>query len=152
MSTPAEIISALQTQLKAAAVTGGHLSYIDPLQILIGAREGLADFPAICIERESQEEKEFAYPQYDEMMKVVLIAIIKTEDKDQQLIGTDGTTKGTLDVENDIKLTIDSDKTLGGKAIDVNIEDTVDGIIEFPVRSINIRMTIWFRQTRAVRT
>lgn len=151
MSKPSEILSALQSQLQA----NSNLSYVDNAQIFLGAREGIATFPAICIERVDMEELEYAYPIARLKMTVELIILIKCEDKNQQLVGTPAgnpAIRGTLDVENDVKLAIDSDRTLGGKAIHTEIQDSADGVVEFPVRSVNLRLSILFQQTRSTRT
>lgn len=151
MSKPSDIITALSNQLKNSS----KLDYIDDKLIFVGARESLISFPTVVIEREGLAELEYAYPIARLKMTVVLVVLISCYDKDQQLVGTpEGTPaiRGTLDVENDIKLAIDSDRTLGGAAIHTEILESADGIVEFPVRSITIRLSIWFQQTRAVRT
>lgn len=151
MSTPADVLTALSEQLQDNA----NLSYFNDELIFIGAREGITTFPAICIERVEMDEQEFVYPVATLKMIVELIILIKCEDKNRQLIGTPTATpaiRGTLDVENDVKLAIDSDRTLGGSAIHTEILDSADGVVEFPVRSVNLRLSITFRQTREVRT
>ena len=153
MSTPADVLNALMAQLQAS----DELDYIEDSQIFLGARESITVFPTICIEREKMDEEEFVYPLARLRMEVVLIICIKTHDKESQLVGSgqdsDGATvRGTLDVENDVKLAIDADRTLGGVAIHTKIMDSVDGIIEMPVRSVNLRLEILFQQTRAVRS
>lgn len=148
MATPAEVLSALQAQLQNSA----NLSYVKDENIFIGARDGITFFPCICIEREEMNESEYAYPVARLTMVVQLIILIKTEQKDYQLIGDGTNVKGTLDVENDVKLAIDSDRTLGGEAIHTEIQDSQDGVQEYPVRSVNLRLSILFQQTRSVRT
>jgi len=148
MSKPADVLVALQEQLQGSA----NLSYVKDEQIFLGARDGITFFPAICIEREEMIEEEYAYPVARIKMVVQLIILIKTEQKQYQLVGDGADVKGTLDIENDVKLAIDSSRTLGGAAIHVEVQDSVDGIVEYPVRSVNLRLSILFQQTRSVRT
>lgn len=151
MSKPSEVLTALKEQLQGSA----NLSYVKDELIFLGAREGITTFPAICIERAEMTEEEYVYPKARLKMTAELIILVKCEDKDQQLVGSPSATpaiRGTLDVENDVKLAIDSDRTLGGAAIHTEIMDSADGVVEFPVRSVNLRLSIWFEQTRSVRT
>lgn len=151
MSKPADVLAQLKTQLQNSA----NLSYVDDANIFLGAREGVTVFPAICIERVEMVEEEYVYPKARLKMICEVIILVKCEDKDKQLSGDPSGSpaiRGTLDVENDVKLAIDSDRTLGGKAIHLEILDSADGVVEFPIRSVNLRVSIWFEQTRAVRT
>lgn len=148
MSKPAEILEQLRDQLQGSA----NLSYVKDEMIFLGARDGLTFFPVICIEREELVEEEYAYPLARLKMTVQLLIFIKTEQKEYQLVGDGSSVKGTLDIENDVKLAIDSDRTLGGKAIHTEILNSVDGIAEYPVRTVDMRLSVWFQQTRSVRT
>lgn len=146
MAKPAEVLKALESQLKNSAI----LDYVKDAQIFLGARDGIATFPSICIERENLEEQNGVYPIAELRMAVQLIMLTRNENKNYQLAGENGA-RGTLDLENDVKQAIDADLTLGGIANNIEIQDSADGIEEYPVRSVNLRIIIWFRQLKGDR-
>ncbi len=147
MSTPAEVVDALQAQLQAST----RLSYIKDEQILQAVRESITIYPAICIEVEENDEQEWVYPRATLEMTILLQVYLKIEPKDLQLSGDDKT-KGALDVENDLKYALDADRTLGGAVNHLRIGKTNIGSIEYPIREFQLRVHALYRQDRSVRT
>ncbi len=148
MSTPAQVITALQNQLKNSSA----LSYINDEFIMVGFREGLPQFPCIFIEpMPSEESRNDANTKVDIRYTVAVTGLVRVTEPDKQIVG-DSNTKGIADLENDIKKAISSDETLGGVVIDTIIHTSDKDIQEWPVRSVAIEVEIFFRQDRTART
>lgn len=143
---PATILSAIQTQLQNSA----NLSYITDGNIMLGVRETIPRFPSIIIEPSELAETEYAYPKQRLTFSIAIIGYIEVMNNDKQFVG-DATTKGILDLENDIKLALDSDRTLGGAAHHLNIRRSVYDFVNFPVRSVTINIDILLEQTMSTR-
>jgi hypothetical protein len=144
MSTPAEVITQLKSQL------AGHagLSYVK--RVLLGLRNDITQFPSIVIEPVDDREVEERYPTQTLYFTIMINGCISVTDKDKQIIG-DETTKGILDLENDIKLGIDLDRTLGGKCIHCK---TIGSkyFSNYPYREVGITLEVEFDQYRGIRT
>jgi len=147
MSTPANVLSALQTQLKNST----DLSYINDNNILLGVREGIIQYPTIVIEPLRSEESDETHNYQDIWYYIAVVCYIKTVSKDKQIVGS-GTIKGIADVENDIKKAISSDRTLNAKSIWLEILTATSDFREYPVRSLTIEMRALFRQNSESRT
>jgi len=146
MSKPSEILTALKAQLQ----NNSNLSYVNDAAILLGIRKELTIFPSIVIERISNSEANYVYPKKRLTMKVAIVCFIDVKDKDKQIVG-DANVKGTMDIENDVKLALDSDLTLGGKAFKLEIIDSLDDFIDYPIRSVEIIVDIKYEQTKGTR-
>lgn len=147
MSKYATIIDALQDQLQAAT----SLSSVDDLMIMKGVRESVATFPAIFIEPLGTKEEDYSYPKERLTARIAIMGFLRVLDKDKQIAG-DVTTPGILDLENNIKLAIDVDRTIGGNAIHADIVETTYEFEEYPIRGVSVILEILFEQTRATRT
>ena len=73
-------------------------------------------FPCIFMEPKTDPEDKKTFPVVDPTFTILLLAYIKIEDKDKQVIG-DGTNKGILEVEQDIKRGLGKYYNLNGKCI-----------------------------------
>jgi hypothetical protein len=144
MSTPAEIITQLETQLANNAT----LSYVK--KVMLGYRENITAFPSIVIEPGEDNETEERYGKQTISFDVTVVGCISVTDKDKQIVGDSGT-KGILDFQNDIKKAIDSDRTLGGKCLHVRTPNTKYKV-NFPYREVAITVRILFEQNTNVRT
>jgi len=141
--TSNEILTQLKTQLD------NELTY----PIFLGIREELTQFPCIIIEPIGIAEGvdgEAVYNRVDATLTVGIYGYVRVHNKDKQIIG-DSNTKGVVDVARDIKLAIDSDRTLSGKAIHTTIIDTVFSIVDYPFREVQVNLEILYRQTKGVR-
>lgn len=146
MSYADTILTTLQSQLEDHA----NLSYLKGEKVLLGLREHITQFPCIVIEYIGQSEEDYTYNTQNIILRLAIIGFIECHVKDKQIVG-DGTIKGIMDLENDIKKAIDSDRTIGGNAIHTYITDT-DSDVEFPIRFSTITIEIHYRQTSNVRT
>jgi len=147
MSKPADVLNQIKTQL--ANYSG--LSYVNDESIFLGVRESITIFPCIIIEPISISEQDNAYPNERLTMRVAVMGYINCTDKDKQIVGNSND-KGILDVENDVKLALDSDRTLGGNAIHLDIAETTYQFVEYPIRSFAINIDVLFQQTKGTRT
>lgn len=148
MSKPADILSALQDQLKNSA----DLSYINDECIFLGARESLSQYPCIVIEPlpNSVEINNDMNIYVDIRYFVAVIAYNKVMESNKQIVG-DSNVKGIADIENDLKKAISSDGTLGGVAVETIIHTSDLDFQEWPVRSVALEVEIFFRQNRTTR-
>lgn len=149
MSTPAQVITALQNQLKNSTA----LSYVNDEFILLGARQGMAQYPCILLEPlpNTEEFRNDQNVKVDIRYFIAVIGYIRITEPDKQIVG-DTNTKGIADLENDIKKAISADETLGGIVIDTIIHTSDPDLQEWPVRSVAIEVEIFFRQDRTART
>lgn len=147
MSTPAGIVSALQTLLENDATLSAYVE-----QVLLGSREAgsITLFPTLIIEPLSDEETDLLYTQENNHLIVQAIGLIKVLDKEKQIVG-DANTKGILDIANDVKKAIDADRTLSATAIKATIK-TTSYRVDFPLRYFTMNIDIMYRQTVGVRT
>jgi hypothetical protein len=146
LSKPSEILSQLQDQLQASS----YLSYVNDDNILLGTRDNIVQFPTIVIEPIGMKEIDNVYSTQRLFFNIAVVGFIHVMNKDKQIVG-DATDKGILDLENDIKKAISSDITLGGYAIDTNLNTTAYEFVEYPIRSLSINLEILFQQTAATR-
>lgn len=149
MSTPAQVLTALQNQLKNSAALSG----VNDAMILLGIRDSYNQFPAIVIEPipQAEEISNDTNVKVDIRYPVAVIGYSKVMEPDKQIVG-DANSIGLADLENNIKKAISEDHTLGGVAIMATIKTSEPDLIEWPTRSISIEVEILFRQDRAART
>lgn len=143
----ATIMTALMTQLKAAT----SLSFIDDLMIMNGYRESVVNYPCLFLEPLGNKEEDFAYPKERCTFRVALMGYLHVNDKDKQIVG-DSTTRGIIDFENDIKLAIDTDRTIGGTCIHADIVESTYEFEKYPVRGVTVVVDILFEQVKGTRT
>jgi hypothetical protein len=147
MSTSAEILDALKTQLEDDATLSAYVK-----NIYLGARENMTSFPLIFIEPVNTLETEERYGVQTVKLRAQIIGYIETMNKDMQIYG-DAAHKGILDFENDIKKAIDYDRTLDGHAIHSSfVKESTYDIIAYPLRAVGIEIEILFEQLTNVRT
>ncbi len=148
MSKPAEVFSALTAQLEANATLSGYVK-----QFLEGQREAqsITQYPTVIVDYTGSGETDDAYGEQRIRMRCIVYLVMNVTDKDKQIVG-DSTTKGALDYLNDLKKAIDTDRTLGGKAIHTYILDDSFSTVDFPVRVLALNVEILIEQTEAVRT
>lgn len=149
--TPAAILTQIQTVLKAAAVTSGTLSYVNPAHIYLGIRTNIPEYPVIVIEPGPNKKLRDEYPDELWTMRVTIAAGIKIFNADLQIVGS-ATVKGMADFENDIKKVLSQDHTLSGTAINVTISDAMsDNGVDWPIRAFLINIDVQYRQNRLTR-
>lgn len=141
MSTPTAILSALQTQLSGNATLSAYVK-----QFLLGVRESMTMFPVIVIEPVLNDESDEIHNRQECKLSVTVLAYIRVHDESKQIVG-DANTKGILDVENDIKKALSSDRTLSGNCKWLSIKPTRYEFVNFPIRNLEMEIEIEFRQT-----
>lgn len=141
----ATILNQLKTQLAADATLASYVK-----KFFLGVREDITNFPAIVIEPLLNQEGDEIYTRQEMNFRVYVIAFIKVEDPDKHLVG-DANVKGILDVENDIKKAISSDRTLGGTCYHTRILQTLFEFVDFPLRSVKMEVEMYFRQNTTTR-
>lgn len=141
MATPKGIIQALEAQLKASS----YLSTVQDSNILVGARENVAQFPTIFIEPAQISESDIVYGRQRLTMRVAIVGISQAHDKDSQI-------DDLLDLENSIKQALSSDITLAGNAISLSVKETSYTIIEYPIRGCSITVEILLQQVSTTRS
>lgn len=146
MSNPAAIITALKDQLTDDATLSEYVK-----SIFLGVREGIAQFPAIVIEPVGMDEDDDIRDHQELYFTVAVMAYVNVKDADKQIVG-DSDVKGILDVENEVKKAISSDKTLGGLVANLEIKETRYDVVDYPVRAFSINVIIYFRQNLTSRT
>lgn len=142
MSKPSEVIDKLIEQLKADDdLSAMNINYFK------GVRERIVSFPAIVVEllslTESDSDDVGAF--IDQEIQLAVIGYKSISNPEAQI-------SEIMDFSNAIKKAIESDYTLGGMAIDVNLPEEHHEFINFPLRSIALAVNIKSRVTRAVRT
>jgi hypothetical protein len=148
MSKPAELITNLKTLLSGNATLSAYVK-----QFLLGTREieTITLYPTIMLEPIVDEENDSVYQKQENHFRVQVIGLINVPDKDKQIVG-DANTKGILDVVNDVKLAIDGDRTLSGKANHIAIGETSYSPDLYPVRQFTMLLDIWYDQIAGTRT
>lgn len=145
MSTLAGVLTALKAQLKAYA----GLSYIS--EVWTPARENVTQFPCLMLEPVRQEETEERHGVQTLRATVNISGYNKLTDPDLKLIGS-GAIKGVLDIENEVKLAIDSDPSVAGNCIHAACKDTTYGELEDDVRYFSLNVEILYEQLTETRT
>ena len=147
MSKPATIMDNLKTLLEDSS----DLSYVRDNNILLGYREGLVRYPMIILEPQEIVEEDTTHNRQHLTFTIAVMGFIKVSDKEKQIVGS-GTTKGILDMLNDVKKAISSDRTIDSSAIWTKIVKTNFDIEAYPVRSFTIEIEVEYRQNSTNRT
>ena len=147
MSKPATIIGNLKTLLQDSS----DLSYVSNNNILLGYRQGLVRYPMIILEPSEDVEEDITHNRQHMTFSIAVMGFIKVSDKDKQIVGS-GSIKGVLDMLNDVKKAISSDRTIDSSAIWTRILKTDFDIEAYPVRSFTINIEVEYRQNSTTRT
>lgn len=149
MSKPQDIMNQIVTQLKNSSA----LSYVEDANIFKGKRDNPIAYPCIFVEPMGSTEEDYAYPKERIKYRFDILAIVSCHDNDSQISGDGASIKGIMDIENDIKLALDSDRTLAGTAIHLDILGSDNGQVEgYPLRMTVVSVEVFFEQTLNIRT
>jgi len=146
MSKPDEILSAVGSLLENDATLSGYVK-----NFFIGKRVQQVTFPAIAVQQISITETNLTFGTQELIMTIGVHGALQVNNKDIQIVG-DGTTKGILDLENDIKKALSSDRFLSGKAVMMSILNSNYHDGEYPIKEVTIELEIQFRQNTFSRT
>jgi hypothetical protein len=145
--TPALIVTAISNILKNSS----DLSYIDDNNILLGYRTNIVVFPCLLIEPIGDRIIAESYPNEQRILSLNITGYVQVFDKDKQIVG-DTTTKGVVDIDNDIRKVISADITLGLEGVyDTQIVSIVHDFEQFPVRGFGMSIDIHYKQNRLTR-
>jgi len=144
--TTKEIFEELQTILANAP----ELAYVKA--IYAGTRENIpqSQFPCIILEPMRMEERNIGFPMVEPRFTILIMGYMRVHDKDKQIIGDD-TTKGILDMENDIKTALGPYHDLNGKCLFWEVGSTHFDISAYPVRGVVIEVTFAYQQDARTR-
>lgn len=145
-------IESLMTDLNAVLSADVTLAaYVE--QFLVGARDPLSvtTFPTLWIEPVADNESETVYNRLENTFIVRIEGLIKNMNPDKQIIG-DANNIGILKFMNDVKLALDSNRTLNGKATFVSIGQTAFSTEFYPTRIFSMVVSIGYVQAKSVRS
>ncbi len=149
--TPAEILTQIDTVLKAAAVTDGTLSYVNQAHIYIGKRSNITSYPAIVVDIGPARKLSNTHPKERWTVRLSIMAAIKVADESKQIVG-DANIKGITDFSNDLMKVLSADHTLGGKCENLDIVDCVpDDSSDWPLRAFMMNIDVTYSQDRLTR-
>jgi len=148
MGTPSSIIRTLQSQLQGDS----NLGIVSDDYIFLGVRANVSKFPCIFLEPLRIEESEFVSTKQEMFFNIGIIGFVKHLGTDKDDVIADSSLVGIMDLENRIKLAVDSDLTIGGEAIHTEIIETRYNYNSYPERSVEVEIRIRFRQTQGTRT
>lgn len=146
MATEKDVLTALKTQLTNDATLAAYVK-----NVFFGVRDGVPDFPCLVIEPAELQEADEVYGRQEIRLKVLIVGLLEGMDPELQIVG-DGTTKGIVDFLLDVKKALSSDRTLGGKVIQTYIQSARFEYVEYPIRSFNLSVELFFRQDTTSRT
>ena len=109
-----KIWNAILSKLTTAQASG-LLTYVSASSIMEGIRENIPSgaFPVIVLEPDTSEELEHTTPNRNRsVFRVNITCAIEHMDLDKQILG-DGTTRGIVDIVNDVKNVLQADTKLG---------------------------------------
>ena len=147
MSTPNDILLALQDQLQAATA----LSYVDDTKIFLGERVNMNTYPAIYIEPLSCQDVSGSVTgrQYLKM-KIAIMGLVSVNTLAADSALADATLKSILTLENDIKKALESNTTISGKVFNLAyVQSIYDSA--YPVRGVQVEIELQFKQTIVTR-
>lgn len=145
-------LESLMTELNAVLSADATLAaYVE--QFLVGARDPLSvtTFPTLWIEPVQDIEGEVVYTKLENSFFVKVEGLIKNMNAEKQIIG-DANNIGILKFMNDVKLAIDSNRTLNGNAIFIDIGQTLFSSEFYPTRIFSMTIEIRYTQTKSIRT
>lgn len=146
--TTETLMDELNDILAANATLAGYVE-----QFLPSSRDvaGITAFPTLWTMPVLDVERESVYTKMENVLSVQVVGIIKNMNIDKQIIG-DVNNIGILKFMNDVKLALDGNRTLNGKATFVSIGQTnfLDEI--YPAMGFSMNIEIGYTQVKSVRT
>lgn len=141
----ADILAALKSQLEADTTLADYIK-----AVFLGVREDITKFPCLILEPVSNIEGDEIHNRQELNFRIAVIGFVNVPDPDKHLVG-DSQVKGVLDIENDVKKAISSDRTLGGECYHASIMETRYEVADYPIRSFRIEVDFYFRQNTLTR-
>jgi hypothetical protein len=119
--------------------------------VFFGVRDGIPEFPCLIIEPSELIETDDIYGRQELRFKILVVGFLEGQDPDMQIVG-DSARPGIVDFLLDVKKAISADRTLGGKVIQTYIQGARFEYVEYPLRSFNLSVELFYRQDTTTRT
>ena len=136
----------MKTQLTNDATLAAYVK-----NIFFGVRDGIPNFPCLVIEPSELQETDEVYGRQELRLKILIVGFLECNDPELQIVG-DATTKGIVDFLLDVKKALSADRTLSGNVIQTYIQNARFEYVEYPLRSFNLSVELFFRQNTTSRT
>lgn len=146
MNTP-DILTALRTALQNSE----NLTAVADVNILIGKRTNINEYPVIEIVPGAERKVSDTYPTETWKLPIKIYAGIKVFDEEKYMVG-DSDVPGITDFDLNIRKALSEDHTLGGKCVNLSIlgsDPTYDG--DYPVVGTVIDIEVLYEQNRLTR-
>jgi len=144
-----DIWTQVVTILKNAQAGSGSLNYVK--EIAEGVREDFANFPIIYLEPQTCTEDRYSIPNHIRIkLNILIYIVLDVYGITKQIIG-DTTAQGIMDIEKDIKNTLEAYPDLNGKALKFQFLTTNYSIVSYPYREAEITMEVEFVTLRTSR-
>ncbi len=140
-STLCEVMKQLKDDFENDVTLAAYIK-----QVLLGTRENIAEFPCIIIDPVRIRFLLESYPSQDYIADIIIIGYARIHDKDSQFTGVDGEVTGLLDIENDVRNVLMSDRSVDCKILDLKITEVGYDFAEYPVRSFAMRVECQYRK------
>ena len=144
----ATIYNSLVSTLQNNPTLKGYIKYV-----FKGLRYDLEPeaLPCLMVEPTQNNEIEKDMNQFKNVwLDVDIVAFsYNVADVNKAIVG-DEMYRGILDIENDIRACLTSSNTLGDKVIDIQLNPTVFGYKEYPIRGLTIPARILYRQNNSI--
>ncbi len=146
MAIENDVLTALRDALKNDATLCAYVK-----NVLFGVRDGIPEFPCLIIEPSELQETDDVYGRQELRMKILIVGFLQNEDPEMQIVG-DSVRPGIVDFLLDVKKALSADRTLGGKVIQTYIQNARFEYVEYPLRSFNLSVELFYRQDTKLRT
>ena len=146
MAIENDVLTAFVNQLKNDQTLCAYVQ-----NVLFGVRDGIPQFPCLIIEPAELQEKDDTYGRQELRLKLLVIGFLQNLDPEKQIVG-DSVSPGIVDFLLDVKKAISADRTLGGAVIQTYIQNARFEYVEYPIRSFNLSIELFFRQNTVSRT
>ena len=146
MAVEKTVLAALKTQLTNDTTLAAYVT-----NIFFGVRDGIPDFPCLIIEPAELAETDDVYGRQELRLKVLIVGFISCLDPEKQIVG-DVDNRGIVDFLLDVKKAISADRTLSGNVVQTYIQNARFEYADYPLRSFNLTIELFFRQNTTSRT
>lgn len=146
MAIENDVLTALRELLKNDETLCGYVK-----NVFFGVRDGIPEFPCLIIEPVELIESDDVYTRQELRFKVLIVGFLEGLDPEMQIVG-DSARPGIVDFLLDVKKALSADRTLGGKVIQTYIQNSRFDYAEYPLRSFNLTVELFFRQETIART
>jgi len=141
-----DVLTAFRDQIKNDETLCAYVK-----NVFFGVRDGIPEFPCLVIEPSEIQESDDVHGRQEIRVKLIVIGFMQNEDPEMQIVG-DLARPGIVDFLLDVKKAISADRTLGGNVIQTYIQGARFEYVEYPLRSFNLSVELFYRQSTTLRT